>query len=335
MTSRPSSPASSSSSSSRASNRRACAVASSRGARSCAETREDLRQRAARGAGERGERRVAGAGERAQGADDRRVRQLALAQLDAVAADHAHAVRARRALELAEQARLADARLAGHERERGAAVDGLGERGAQFLELGGAADEARAGDPGRHDPQYRAAARRNAGSAFRRRRRGRGHAQHAGAGRARPASGEWSRLRPQRSLGVGEDPLRLRADGSALRNVALADRRGHRGPRPGLDVLAGHRRRRRRLLGRGAPARGRPRRDRRAPGRRRARRRDPRALQRPQARARVRRRRLHRARRRAVLLPRRRPAHPADRGERGRSRPSPTRRSACATRTCA
>ena len=84
-----------------------------------AEPGEDLGERVARGAGEqRRERGIAGAGQRAQRADDRRVGQLALAQLDAVAADHADAVGARRALELAQQPRLADAGLAGHERER-------------------------------------------------------------------------------------------------------------------------------------------------------------------------------------------------------------------------
>ena len=89
--------------------------------RAAPEPGEDLRERGAGGRRERGERRVAGAGERAQRADDRRVGQLALPQLDAVAADHAHAVVAGRAFELAQQARLADAGLAGDERERRAA----------------------------------------------------------------------------------------------------------------------------------------------------------------------------------------------------------------------
>ena len=57
----------------------------------------DVRERRSRrAAGERLQSGVAGAGERAQGGDDRRVGQLALAQLDALAADHAHAARARR-----------------------------------------------------------------------------------------------------------------------------------------------------------------------------------------------------------------------------------------------
>ena len=55
--------------------------------------------------------------------------------------------------------------------------------------------------------------------------------------------------------------------GGALRNLELADRRRHGGARPRLDVLADHRRRRRRVLVGGAPARGRARRDRRAPRR--------------------------------------------------------------------
>ena len=193
VTSRPASPASSSSSSSRASNRRACAVASS-STRSLVPSPGRICASAPRaGVGERGERGVAGARQRAQRADDRRVRQFALAQLDAVAADHAHAVRARRALELAEQPRLADAGLAGHERERGAAARRFGHGGAQFLELGCSVREARAGHPGGHGPQYRAAGRRNAGSAF---QRGGERGTRSGmltAPHRVPASGEWSR----------------------------------------------------------------------------------------------------------------------------------------------
>ena len=109
-----------------------------------AEAGEDLGERAARGVGELLEGRVAGAGQRAQRADDRRVGQLALAQLDAVAADHADAVGAGRALELGQQAGLPHARLAGHERERRTAADGLGQRPAQLDELCGASDEGRA-----------------------------------------------------------------------------------------------------------------------------------------------------------------------------------------------
>ena len=50
---------------------------------------------------------------------------------------------------------------------------------------------------------------------------------------------------------------------SPVRHLALPDRRRRRGARPRLDLLDGHRVRRRGLLVGGAPARGRPRRDRR------------------------------------------------------------------------
>ena len=56
--------------------------------------------------------------ERAQRADERRVRDLRAAQLEALAEQHARAARARPRLELAQQARLADARLAADEGER-------------------------------------------------------------------------------------------------------------------------------------------------------------------------------------------------------------------------
>ena len=83
------------------------------------EAGQDLRERRARGRRQRAERLMAGAGQRAQRADDRRVRQLALAQLDAVAADHAHAVRPGHALELGHQPRLAEPGLTRDEREPG------------------------------------------------------------------------------------------------------------------------------------------------------------------------------------------------------------------------
>ena len=54
----------------------------------------------------------------AQRADDRRVGQLAVAEVDAVAGEHARALRAGAGGELGDQARLADARLAGDQRDR-------------------------------------------------------------------------------------------------------------------------------------------------------------------------------------------------------------------------
>ena len=118
---RPRRPSSSSSSSS-ASNRRACAVASSSASPSPRPSPGRICASASRAAGDSAA--SAGSPARASGRSAPTIGaygQLALAQLDAVAADHADAVGARRALELAQQARLADAGLAGHERERRAA----------------------------------------------------------------------------------------------------------------------------------------------------------------------------------------------------------------------
>ena len=64
-----------------------------------------------------------------------------LAEVDAVAGEHQRVPLARDALELGEQARLADARLAGHERDDGCSC-GVSERRFQRGELGRAADEA-------------------------------------------------------------------------------------------------------------------------------------------------------------------------------------------------
>ena len=68
---------------------------------------------------------VAGASQRAQRGDERRERELVVAQLDAGAAEAAHAELVGALDQLDEQAALADARLAGHEgecRELGAAA---------------------------------------------------------------------------------------------------------------------------------------------------------------------------------------------------------------------
>jgi hypothetical protein len=97
------------------------------------------------GGGQGVKRRVAGAGERPERGDDRRVRELTFAQLDALAAEHAHAFAAGGALELAEQPRLADAGLAGQERDRRLALARLREPGLKLRELRVAADERRAG----------------------------------------------------------------------------------------------------------------------------------------------------------------------------------------------
>ena len=97
-----------------------------------------------------GQRRVAGAGERAQRGHQRHVRELALAEVDAVAREHERPVPGGAALELRQQARLADARLAGHEHQRRLAVRGGRERGLELGQLGGPADQAGARDPRGH-----------------------------------------------------------------------------------------------------------------------------------------------------------------------------------------
>ena len=148
---------------------------------------EHVREAGAGGGSQRVQRGVAGARERAQGGDDRRVGQLALAELDALAAEHAHPVLARGALELAEQPRLADARLAGDERDRRLARARVGQPGLELGQLVVAADERGAGDARRHtssiaiNPDATTAASRGAaggGGADR------GHARHGGGAAA-------------------------------------------------------------------------------------------------------------------------------------------------------
>ena len=106
------------------------------------------------------DRRVVIARERPQRGDERRVGQLALPQLDALAPEHARAGLAGAVAQLGHEPGLADAGLAGHERERRAAVGGLGERRFELRELGRPADQARAGDTRGQAPDYRARAGR-------------------------------------------------------------------------------------------------------------------------------------------------------------------------------
>ena len=80
-----------------------------------------------------GDRRVALARERAQHRDERRVGELVLAELDAVARLDANAALLRAAAQLLHEARLADARFARDEGERGPAVGRVRDRA---LELG-------------------------------------------------------------------------------------------------------------------------------------------------------------------------------------------------------
>ena len=79
--------------------------------------------------------------ERPQHADQRREGQLTVAQLDAVADEHARPLRPRPDGELAQQPRLADTRLAGDQhRPRAAGTGGL-ERRFKRLQLGRATNE--------------------------------------------------------------------------------------------------------------------------------------------------------------------------------------------------
>ena len=87
------------------------------------------------------EDRVAVAHERAERRDERRVGQLALAQLDAVAAEHARAARGGARLQLPHEPALADAGLPDDEGERRLAARGVGERGLELRQLERAADE--------------------------------------------------------------------------------------------------------------------------------------------------------------------------------------------------
>jgi hypothetical protein len=82
-----------------------------------------------------------------QGADDRREGQLAVAEVDAVAGEHARALGAGAGAELGDQAGLADARLAGDERDRGPAIGRALERRGEARELALAPHELRTRDP--------------------------------------------------------------------------------------------------------------------------------------------------------------------------------------------
>ena len=114
------------------------------------QARQQRRQLVARGGRQLQQRGVAGPDQRPQRADQRRVRQLAVAQLDALAAEHPRAVVARVARQLAEQPRLPDARLAGHERQRRAAGIGVAHGLHERRELVVAADQAAADGGGGH-----------------------------------------------------------------------------------------------------------------------------------------------------------------------------------------
>ena len=109
--------------------------------RSLAEPGQQRRELRADAGGQLREHRIGVAHERAQRGDERRVRQLALAQLDAFAAQHARAVSRRARLELGHQPALADTRLADDERQRRATRRRFGERRLELGQLERAPDE--------------------------------------------------------------------------------------------------------------------------------------------------------------------------------------------------
>ena len=86
----------------------------------------------------------------AQGGDDRRERQLALAQRHAFPPQREKSSIAGPASELPQQARLADARVAGDQGQRGPAALGHSERLLEERQLILAAHDRRTGDPALH-----------------------------------------------------------------------------------------------------------------------------------------------------------------------------------------
>src|SRR5262249_5827022 len=77
-----------------------------------AEPRKQAPELEPRAVGQLGQRLVVAARQRAEGGEERRVRQLALAEVQALAVEHAGAPLRRARLELGEEARLADPGLA-------------------------------------------------------------------------------------------------------------------------------------------------------------------------------------------------------------------------------
>ena len=117
------------------------------GGRDAGEERGQLGQHLGPEAGEHG---VGVARQRAQRAHERGVGQLALAELHAVAAQHARAAGLGAGRELGHQPRLAHARLADHEGQRRLPGGGVRQRGLELRELELPADEARGRDAGGH-----------------------------------------------------------------------------------------------------------------------------------------------------------------------------------------
>ena len=113
---------------------------------------------------------MAGAGEGPERRHERGVGQLALAELDAVAAQDLRAGSLGAIQQLADQARLPDARVTRYEGERRPAFGSVGQSRLELLELGRPADQPAARDPRGHATSIARARRRHGRS----RRRGRG-----------------------------------------------------------------------------------------------------------------------------------------------------------------
>jgi hypothetical protein len=113
------------------------------------------------GTGGPGDRRQLGrvevAGQPAQGLGDRRERHALLAQGDAAATQHPHALVGGGDGQLVGQPGLADPRLPADQCHQRLAVRGMREQAAQPRQLLGAADEAPGHDLVRHAAQYAAA----------------------------------------------------------------------------------------------------------------------------------------------------------------------------------
>src|SRR5262249_30875933 len=141
-----------------------------------------------------------------------------------VAADHVHAVGAGGALELGEQAGLSDAGLAGHERERGLAGDGLTECGTQLVQLRGASDEGRAADAGSHATRIARAAAGTRGLASGGGDDGRGHAADGGAGASCAHRADGAHMRYAVAYTWPRSPLWRRTARGARRSTVTRSR---------------------------------------------------------------------------------------------------------------
>src|SRR5262249_59955298 len=106
-----------------------------------AEPRKQAPELEPRAVGQLGQRLVVAARQRAEGGEERRVRQLALAEVQALAVEHASAPLCRARLELGEEARLADPGLACEEHQPGLPVLSVQQGGLELGHLARPADQ--------------------------------------------------------------------------------------------------------------------------------------------------------------------------------------------------